>query len=73
MGKRVMYGLVGYGIGTAIVWVAHGGRHFGNAANIGIVGGSVAIWLGERSGRLKPLEEVNRPISLFPDGVPGPR
>lgn len=69
MGKRVLYALAGWGIGTLIAWLAFGTR----AMTFGGVGAGIAVWLGERSGRLKPAHQLNRPISLFPNGVPGSR
>jgi hypothetical protein len=69
MGKRVVVALAGCGIGMLIAWLALGPRW----VSFGGVGAPIAFWLGERRGRLKPAHELKRPISLFPDGVPGSR
>lgn len=57
--------------GSLIGWALSGGRHFVNP--LAITDGSLALALGQRTGRLQTLNELHKPISLFPDGVPGPR
>ena len=66
MVKRVVYALAGCGAGMLIAWLSFGPRW----AGFGGAGAAIAVWLGERSGRLKTADELNRPFSLFPDGAP---
>lgn len=71
MSKRVIYAVAGCLVGSLIGLAVPGNRYFGSF--LAIAGAGFAVWLGERTGRLRPVDELHKPISLFPEGVPGPR
>lgn len=74
MGRRIVYSLVGYGVGTGVTWLVQAALHYPhNLLVAGLAGGPLAVWVGERTGRLKPIQEELRPTTLFPDGIPNPR
>ena len=76
MAKRLGYALVGCGVFAILGWLLRLALHRHSTmglADFGAAGGGVAVWIGERMGRLQPLEQLRRPITLFPEGVPGPR
>jgi hypothetical protein len=67
MGKRYAYGLLGMALGGlvgSIPWALTGKPS--PFVALGVAGASLAIFLAERKGKLKSIEEINRPITLFP-------
>jgi hypothetical protein len=69
MGKRLAYTLLGFSIGL-VVALALGsvvGERFA-ACGVGIAlgCGSLAVAIAEWRGKVKSVEEINRPITLFP-------
>jgi hypothetical protein len=70
MGRRLAYTLLGVGIGRLIALLL--GAVLGKRVGFGTgtVGfafgcGSIAVGIAERWGKVKSLEEVNRPVTLF--------
>jgi hypothetical protein len=69
MGKRLLYLLLGYGVAWIpfFVWWAFTGKFKWVAALwLGISFSNLLLYIGERSGKLKPIEELKRPLTLFP-------
>lgn len=73
MGKRLLYLLLGYAVGLSpfLVWWAFTGK-FGwvPALWLGISCSNLFLYIGQRTGKLKPIEELNRPLTLFPRDLP---
>lgn len=76
MGKRLLYSLVGFGFFAFVGWAIRVALHrhsFDPIWHLALAGSGIAVWMGERAGKLETLEKLRRPVTLFPDGVPGPR
>jgi hypothetical protein len=75
MAKRLSYALVGCGlfaiVGCLIQLSLH--RQVVGLSDFAGAGGGLALWIGERTGRVQSMEQLHRPITLFPEGVPGRR
>lgn len=73
MGKRLLYMLAGYAVAWLpfLVWWAFTGKFkFTAALWFGISCSNLFLYIGQRTGRLKPIEELNRPLTLFPRDLP---
>lgn len=75
MAKRLSYALVGCGLSVILAWLLQLAldRHVQGLFDFAMGGGGVAIWIGERTRRLQTMEQLHRPITLFPEGVPEAR
>jgi hypothetical protein len=72
MGKRLLYMLPGYAVGWLpfLVWWAFTGKfRFISALWFGISCSNLFLYIGQRRGKLKPIEE-NRALTLFPRDLP---
>jgi hypothetical protein len=69
MGKRAVYLLAGYGVGSLIalaLWLFTGKLKVLPLFVLGNTLGALFTWWAERSGKVKSIEEINRPLTLFP-------
>jgi hypothetical protein len=71
MGKRLAYTLLGIGIGLTIAWGIQSaiGKRIeigGISTVIGVACGALAVSIAERKGKVKSIEELKRPATLFP-------
>jgi hypothetical protein len=69
MGKRIAYGLVGYSIGSLILlvfWAFTGKFKILSLLTLGNSFGAFFVYWAERKGKVKSIEEINRPLTLFP-------
>jgi hypothetical protein len=69
MGKRLAYMLLGFGIGLLVALALGGllGERLGSGgAGIAVACGALAVAIAERRGKVKSIEEINRPMTLFP-------
>jgi hypothetical protein len=73
MGRRIAYGLLGVAIGVVICSALHlirrpHDREAALRADFGpcIVRGTLAVYIAERRGKVKTIEELHRPLTLFP-------
>jgi len=69
MGKRLAYTLLGISIGLVITWgirTAVGKRFDTGGIVIAIACGVLAVSIAERKGKVKSIEELKRPATLFP-------
>jgi len=69
MGKRLTYGLMGVGVGLLpyLAWWALTGKFKGiSALCLAPACGNLFVYWAERKGKLKSIEELNRPLTLFP-------
>lgn len=68
MGKRFAYLLLGTGIGLLVAFLLDAvlGKAVGVGAWLIVTGGSIAVAIAERMGKVKSVEEINRPVTLFP-------
>jgi hypothetical protein len=69
MGRRLAYTLLGFGIGLLVALLLEG--VLGKGLGMGAIGlalgcGSIAVGIAERKGKVKSIEEINRPVTLFP-------
>jgi hypothetical protein len=76
MSQRLYYYLAGVACGT-LAWsvMALALRNKMETVDIFIftLGGELMVMIGERTGRIPPVEEEHRLTTLFPDGIPGPK
>ena len=56
----------------AFWWLFTGRFRWGGANMLGLSLGNLAVYLAERKGWLKSVEELDRPLSIFPNGIPDP-
>lgn len=73
MKPRVAYYLIGAGCGLVaglLVDLATG-RMGSFAGGFAVIGGSLAVIVGTRKGKIPPVEEDFRPTTIFPNGIPG--
>jgi len=75
MGRRLAYMLLGMGIGLLVAFML--GAALGKpvrawAISIAIGCGSIAVAIAERKGRVESAEEINRPVTLFPEAPADP-
>jgi hypothetical protein len=71
MGRRIAYGLLGVAIGLLINWAIDAVRRphdWFPPATVGPCLGCAAlvVWIAERKGKVKSIEELHRPLTLFP-------
>jgi hypothetical protein len=69
MGKRAAYLLGGYGIGSLIMLALWGITGKFQILFLFVLGNSFGVLLtyrAERKGKVKSIEELNRPLTLFP-------
>jgi O-antigen/teichoic acid export membrane protein len=69
MGKRLAYTLLGFSIGllVALVLGSVAGKSFGmGGVGIALSFGGLAVAIAEWRGKVKSIEEINRPVTLFP-------
>ncbi|MGP0073138.1 MAG: hypothetical protein ACLPWF_14550 [Bryobacteraceae bacterium] len=73
MGKRIAYGLLGCAFGALIellIFSIRTPRHWGFAMSPAIAlcisCGTIVIWIAERKGKVKSIQELHRPLTLFP-------
>jgi energy-coupling factor transporter transmembrane protein EcfT len=78
MGKRIAYGLLGFAFGALIVtalFAIRSPHHWGFAITPAIAlcisCGTVVTWMAERNGKVKSIEELHRPLKLFPRATDG--
>jgi hypothetical protein len=73
MGRRIAYGLLGVAIGVVFCsalalirrphnWESAVRADFGLCISCG----GITVWIAERKGKLKSIEELHRPLTLFP-------
>ena len=65
--SRALYAIVGYLAGTlvgTILYFAWRPR-VAILSTPALLGASLALWWGERKGKIRSIDEENRPISLF--------
>lgn len=74
MRRRFAYWLIGFAFGSlvagALDWELKkpfGARFIGIAVGCG----SVAVAMAEKKGKVKSIEDINRPLTLFPPDTPG--
>ena len=72
MRTRLLYALAGYAVAALVGWAVGLATGHAHVWNFALVGGPLAVWIGERTKRLEPVETFTRPITLFPNGIPGP-
>jgi hypothetical protein len=72
MGRRIAYGLLGLAIGALIfgplsaIWRPHD-RWLQTLSSIAWTScGPLAVYIAERTGKVKSIEELRRPLTLFP-------
>ncbi|HEY3824530.1 MAG TPA: hypothetical protein VGL82_08220 [Bryobacteraceae bacterium] len=69
MGKRVAYLLAGYGFGSLIglaLWSFTGKYHVWPVFLLGNSLGLLFTLWAEHAGKVKTIDELNRPLTLFP-------
>jgi hypothetical protein len=73
MGKRLAYFLPGFAIGLlilSVIWAIrkphHWGAAFSLAIPLSISCGTWTTYIAERKGKVKSVEELRRPLTLFP-------
>jgi hypothetical protein len=73
MGKRFAYCLLSFGVGTIpslATWAFAGKFSAALALGLGTSCSSLFLLFCERTGRVKSIEEINRPLTLFPRNLP---
>ena len=73
MGKRLAIGLVGYIPGFLILLVLWTFTRKFQILPLFMLGnsfGALVVYWAERKGKLKSIEELNRPLTLFPRDFP---
>jgi hypothetical protein len=73
MGKRFALGLVGYGVGSSISLVLWAFTGKFQILSLFVLGNSLSalfVYWAERKGKVKSIEELNRPLTLFPRNLP---
>jgi hypothetical protein len=71
MGRRLAYSLLGFSVGliASLVLEAVFGKRVGIASIAVAIGfSSIAVGIAEHRGKVKSIEEINRPLTLFPPG-----
>jgi hypothetical protein len=69
MGKRIAFGLVGYGVGWlpfVVLWAFTGKFRYASALWLGVACSNFFLYIAERKGKLKSIGELDRPLTLFP-------
>jgi hypothetical protein len=67
--SRTLYAIAGYLVGTVVGTIVYF-AWYPKAVSLtspALLGGAIALWWGERKGKIRSLDEENRPISLFDD------
>jgi hypothetical protein len=77
MGRRIAYALLGVAIGLLINLAFDAIRRPHDWATPGTVGlclscAAIVLGIAERKGKVKSIDEINRPLTLFPR-TPDPR
>ncbi len=73
MGKRFAYFLLSFGAGMIpglAAWALTGRFSAPLALGLGTACSSLGLLFCERTGRVKSIEEINRPLTLFPRDLP---
>jgi len=73
MGKRLAYLLAGYCVGSLIMLVLWGFTRKFQILSLFVLGnslGALFVYRAERKGKVKSIEELNRPLTLFPRNLP---
>ena len=65
MGRRLVYILIGYGLGALIAWLASLVFHTRILWQISLVTGPLVLLWAERKGKAPTAETLERPITLF--------
>jgi hypothetical protein len=72
MGRRIAYGFLGVAIGLLITLAFDAVRrpHVRESAIVGAIGlciscASIIIGIAERQGKVKSIEDMHRPLTLF--------
>ena len=73
MRERLLWALAGCLAADAVVLVLHlltgrGGWH--GFVVLALSGASLALYYGERTGRLEPIERLTRPTTIFDGKIP---
>jgi len=77
VGKRFIYWFGSYLIGSALgmlvlflrgkpIFFSMGSGSVGVMNGMGITCSSLLLWYAERNGKVKTIEELHRPLTLFP-------
>jgi hypothetical protein len=74
MGKRSAYSLLGFALGALVellaVLVIRRPHHWESAmigaVDLGFAGAVLITYIAERKGKVKSIEELHRPLTLFP-------
>jgi hypothetical protein len=67
MGKRMLVGLIGGLVGGLVGWLVARLTGWTGLVIPGIViGGMATVWVGEKYRKVPTIEELNRPVALFP-------
>ena len=69
MGKRIAYVLAGYGVGCLILvtlWAFTWKFRVWSVLMLGSSFGNLFVCWAQRKGKLKTIEELNRPLTLVP-------
>lgn len=73
MGKRVAYLFAGYCVGSLILLVLWTFTQRFQILSLFLLGnslGALFVYWAERKGNVKSIEELNRPLTLFPRDLP---
>jgi hypothetical protein len=73
MGKRVAYLLAGYCVGSLILlvlWTFTGKFGILPLFVLGNSFGGLFVYWAERKGNVKSIDDLNRPLTLFPRDLP---
>jgi hypothetical protein len=67
--SRTLYWIAGFLAGTVVGTIVYF-TWYPKAISLttpAVIGAAIALWWGERKGKIRSLDEENRPISLFDD------
>jgi hypothetical protein len=73
MGKRLAYFLLSFGVGmvpSLATWAFTGKFSSALALGLGTSCSSLFLLFCERTGKVKSIEEIDRPLTLFPRDLP---
>jgi hypothetical protein len=71
MGRRIAYALLGVAIGLLINLAIDAVRRPHDWFPSGMIGlclgcAALVVWIAERKGKVKTIDELHRPLTLFP-------